>query len=264
MGFRIDIGHFWSLYAEEQFYLLWPMLVFTVKDRVSLRNFCLLGVTWCAAWRTALMLHDPAHYMFSADLCFGLPFRADALLLGSAIALMLRGPEALALKRAAGWLLFGGLVAAVTANLVSGLVLHQGFSWEPTAPWLSTVGYTFVDVVAAGVLLMVIQPGTRLFRWLSAKPLRNLGKISYGFYVFHQIPHWLYQGMARRLIGRYTSHTAPLEGMIAAVCTYALAWLSFRFLETPFLRLKSRFTVSEQPPSARIDLAQPVILEPGR
>jgi peptidoglycan/LPS O-acetylase OafA/YrhL len=245
-GAQVEVGHFWSLYTEEQFYLLWPMLVFAVKDRVRLRNLCFVGVATVVAVRVALLLHDPARYLGTSVLYYGLPFRADGLLLGAAVALMLRGPEAQGLKRAGPRLFAGGLAAAGAACLVSGLVLHQGFSWALEMPWMSSFGYTLIDVAAAGALLMVIQPGTLLFSWLSVRPLRKLGQVSYGFYVFHQIPRWLYFGLAHRLIGRYTSHTGPLEGLIAFVCTYALARLSFRYFETPFLRLKDRFTVEEK------------------
>ena len=91
--FYFYFGHFWSLAAEEQFYLVWPLVVFLVKDRVWLRNICLAVCILTPLARLACFHLIPHVYIDSGILIGATPFRADGFLLGGLLALMLRGPE---------------------------------------------------------------------------------------------------------------------------------------------------------------------------
>jgi len=79
------------------------------------------------------------------------------------------------------------------------------------------------------------------------RPLRALGRISYGFYLFHDIPHELYDRAATWMVACLPfaldreAVTAPVSAVLAFCCTIVLASLSFRFIERPFLRLKNRW-----------------------
>jgi peptidoglycan/LPS O-acetylase OafA/YrhL len=111
--------------------------------------------------------------------------------------------------------------------------------------WISTFGYSGIDLVAACAIVLAIDSSTSAYRILNRRSLRRLGQISYGFYVFHNIPHNLYERMGQQLLG--DSLAAQMLGMIIAfLCTLLLATLSFRFFETPFLRLKDRFTIPDK------------------
>lgn len=103
---------------------------------------------------------------------------------------------------------------------------------------------TLIDLFFGLVILVSLDPNSLLFRSLTFKPLRQLGQISYGFYVFHDIPHLFYAFLVRR----YFPHAAgvsriPMTPIVALVGTLLLSILSFRFFEAPFLRLKERLTV---------------------
>jgi peptidoglycan/LPS O-acetylase OafA/YrhL len=70
--------------------------------------------------------------------------------------------------------------------------------------------------------------------------LRWLGRISYGAYVLHDIPHLEYVRIGMILSPAYAGFIAVVVGFIS---TIGLAWLSFRFFESPFLELKERWTI---------------------
>lgn len=102
--------------------------------------------------------------------------------------------------------------------------------------WKFTWGLTVIDLFFAALILYALQPRTIIYRAFNLAPLRWLGRISYGLYVFHDIPHDLYSN----LLGPDASDLQVAA--IALPCTILLAWLSFRFLESPFLNLKDRWT----------------------
>lgn len=92
---------------------------------------------------------------------------------------------------------------------------------------------------AAALILESIHPGSLLGACLSWTPLRALGIISYGFYVYHDLLHDFYSDLAHRVSSQYAY---PLTLFIAFAATLLIAMVSYRLLEKPLLRLKDRFT----------------------
>jgi peptidoglycan/LPS O-acetylase OafA/YrhL len=232
------LGHFWSLCVEEQFYLIWPWIVFFVRDRGKLLWISTSTVPVCLAMRLAGQHLLPGWMLQNEILYRTIPFRFDALLLGGSLALWIRGPHAAVLLRVARAAFPIALCAALLCAIVipGAHVLHSPY---PYPDWKLTWGLTAVDLLAALALLAAIQPASLVYRALSLKPLRWLGRISYGAYVLHDIPHSIYARIGTHLL---PAHGADVTAFIALVSTVALAWLSFRFFETPFLNLKERWT----------------------
>jgi len=236
-----QIGHFWSLCVEEQFYLVWPLMVFMIRDRVRIRNLCLVVCGVCLAARIACVFFVPPDYI-DAELLYRLtPLRADALLLGGALALALRGPEAAWLHRFRHH--------ALTLFAVGFVMFENQHLYAPVAgaPVLDTIGYTLIDIFAAALILVVLHPGGILFRVFTLRPLRRLGQVSYGFYVFHDIPHIAYVKLAQHIARHLPFPGVTLGGVTACIAlpaTLALSFLSFRYFESPFLRLKERFAAA--------------------
>lgn len=233
------LGHFWSLCIEEQFYLIWPWVIFWIRDRRKLFWICAASVPICVAARLAGQSWLPTWMLDHQVLYRATPFRLDALLLGGLIALWLRGPSAHRLLRSARLALPLALVA-----LFLWAAFTPGHFWQQQPyrypPWTFTWGLLAIDLLAALGIAVAIQPGSLIYRALNQRPLRWLGRISYGAYVLHDIPHYIYFRIATMIA---PEHTFRLLAAIALVSTCVLSWLSYRFFESPFLNLKERWTV---------------------
>lgn len=230
---KIFIGHFWSLCVEEQFYLLWPMAVWLIRDRVKL--------LWTAGGISLLSLGLRGVMCFYFDpgmaerwIVRTLPFRLDTLLFGAILALLLRGAAADAWQRRCKWV----FLAASAALLI-------GFRTRPdyAAPWLMTIGLSLTAAASAGLIGSTLRSGGPAFRLFYAKPLRVLGKYSYGFYIFHAVYLWAWI-MFLVYLGKMT-HSMVWSGLIALgtnfAVTFLAAKLSYDLFEVRFLRFKRYF-----------------------
>jgi peptidoglycan/LPS O-acetylase OafA/YrhL len=240
-------GHFWSLCVEEQFYLLWPWVVFWIRSRRALLWICGVTVIAVPLLRVYTQHHAPAWMLNNELLYRGTPFQFDSLLLGGFVALMWRGPHRAfiaRLGRIVAWL------AAVAAIVYLARTLHVANpDWRKAyvyPAWRLTWGLSFVNVSTAAVIVCCLQSHGWLVRLLALRPLRWVGRISYGAYVFHDIFHIPLLNLCFRLAHRIHFAYAHIEltlTLCALATTFLLAWLSFRFFETPFLNLKERLTV---------------------
>lgn len=230
------IGHFWSLCVEEQFYLGWPFVVYTVRRRETLIKIC-MGVIVLMPVVRGLLALVVLPRMLRMELFYrSLPTRLDALLIGGLIALMLRGPEQGWLRRWRRWLagLTGTLFFGMYLMFVKGM--HLPFEGSATN-WVGVVGFTLIDLFAAALILECIHPGSVLSRVLSLGPLRWLGTISYGFYVYHDLLHDFFGYFAMRYLMRLGYAGVVI---VALVGTLMISALSYRLLERPLLQLKDR------------------------
>ncbi len=244
--FFLYFGHFWSLCVEEQFYLVWPLAVFLIKDRVRLRDLCIAVCILCLIARVVCVCVLPQSYLHAEFLYRFTPLRADALLLGGALALMLRGPEAARLKRLVRPALSLFIIGFVLFEILYRHAARHFYYPVAGAPVLDTLGYTLIDLFAGIIILLALNPGGIFYRVLTIKPLRRLGQISYGFYVFHDIPHVAYGLLVDRIFPDVSdAATTNIIAAVALIGTLLLAYLSFRFYEAPFLRLKDRFTAQD-------------------
>ena len=230
---QANLGHLWSLCVEEQFYLIWPFVLWLLKDRVKL--------LWTSAALCfgALALRVLAITVWTPEfaerwIARSLPFKLDSLLYGAVLALLLRGNHADQVQRACKWLFLGGLASFAACSILSPSYISR---------WGLSLGTTFAGIMSMGLIGMTLRPGSPAFRLFSLRPLRVLGKYSYGFYVFHVV--WqMFWIQVLIWCGEFT-HSAFLAGMIALplgfVTTFLMAKLSYDLFEVRFLRIKRRF-----------------------
>jgi peptidoglycan/LPS O-acetylase OafA/YrhL len=247
------LGHFWSLCVEEQFYLIWPWLVFWIKDRRKLFALCAVAFPACLGMRLAGQHLLPQWMLDNEILYRATPFRLDALLTGALIAVALRWPAKQAILRLARQALpFVFVLAILWALFTPTAHLWQRPYLYPA--WKFTWGLSAIDFIAALLILVAIQPASFAFRVLSLRPMRWIGRISYGAYVLHDIPHMFYALVATKLVwylDLYMHVSAQTRQYVSTLlaaavglgATLILAWLSYRFYETPFLNLKERWTI---------------------
>lgn len=228
------LNHFWSLAIEEQYYLIWPWIVYVLGPR-SLQRLCLILVVVLALGRIGFSWAELGSvsqktYTF---------FRLDGLLLGAWAQLWTR--------QFAGW---RARVAAYRWAMV-GLAILLVLSLFLGANDL-TIRYTLVSALATATLLVVLadDAGAWESRCLDFSLLRSLGKYSYAMYVFQMpliplLAPWL---SAERLQGwvilPWLAGTLYVAIMFAV--TYAAAWISWHVWERWFLQARDVFFVGER------------------
>lgn len=225
--------HFWSLCVEEQFYLLWPLLVRCAgRHGIIVLSTLLVFVAIASRLYVRHRLGEPAGheaaYMFT-------PCRMDALAIGAIVAALVRGQRGAAWierRRPVAFACFGLLV--LLAGVVSGRL-------QRTGAVMQDLGYTLVALGFALTLVSTLSRDGLPARVLSWPPLRRCGTYSYGMYVFYAPLH-LFVGLPllAELGGTTTLAMALAYEAAAIVATFGLGALSWHLYERHFLATKSR------------------------
>ena len=228
------LGPTWSLSVEEQFYVVWP-LILVVTARITRRPGRWLAALAVGGMATSLVLrlvveagvHDPALRVLRLN---GLDTRADQLLAGCLLAVVCHSLGEPA-RRLLGRVLGCFVVQAV--GLYVWLFAHAASAGAPTK-LLDTGGLTAVAVASTVVVgHVVLTPGGPLARLLALPPLRAVGRISYGLYLWHFA---VFYAVASHLP---TMGTAERTFCIFAT-SLAAATLSYLLVELPLLGLRTR------------------------
>lgn len=159
--FHLYIGHCWSLCVEEQFYLIWPFIVYQVRKRKSLVKICLAVIVLSPIARAVLSMTVSPQLLRMELFYRSLPTRLDSLLVGGLVALMLRGPEEGIVRRLRRPVLFSAAVVFVALYLISTKTLAMPFE-GPASNWIGMFGFTVIDAFAAALILECIHPGSCL------------------------------------------------------------------------------------------------------
>ena len=233
--------HTWSLAIEEQFYLLWPLLFGTlvVLARSRARLALILGIAaiGVGAYRYFLTGHYSAERIY-----YGLDTHCDGLLCGAMLVPVAAYLRESALPQVVHTILGRCLVPLALCGIA---VIACKLHWSRLS--MQHFGFT-ASAGASGVIVLDLVAGrSSLLRGvLELAPLRWLGKISYGLYLWH-FP--IYELIARLDV----IHDWWWLAIIGPTCTVAMASLSYYSVERYFLRLKTRFHA--QAPAARAPAA---------
>jgi peptidoglycan/LPS O-acetylase OafA/YrhL len=208
--------HTWSLAIEEQFYLLWPILVSVVLTLLGRRSLVLIAsvvATVSALWMVALFNPvDPSRAYYGTD------SRVFELLIGALLAVALAGRWRHRIAAFGRWLAPLALVAIAAAYL--GLADDNGFYYHGGAVALA---------LAAAVLIAGLEAGSRIDRLLSVRPMVLVGLASYGMYLWH-FPVIIF---TNQWLGPTST---PWIALLAVVVTFAATALSYVVVETPIRR----------------------------
>ena len=203
------VQHFWTLAVEEQFYLVWPVVLALVLLVGALRRRLLWVVVAVAAASFAWSVHATAADRTSAYFSTGA--RAWELALGAALAI-----GALRLPAAAGWLGLGCIVAA-------GVAYSSSTAFPGYAALLPTLGAALVIAARHGGAA----------RLLSTGPMRYVGDRSYAFYLWH----WPVLVIAAGYAGHELSTPTRL-GLLAGA--FLLSVLTYALFENPIRHMRWR------------------------
>jgi peptidoglycan/LPS O-acetylase OafA/YrhL len=211
------LEHCWSLAIEEQFYVVWPLVVWFVLRKKSPR--WLLGLTLAlavASMAAMLVVFDPSK---TSRAYLGTDTRAAGILMGAAFACVFP-PETKVSARQARWMDFAGFGAS--------LLLAAAWVWlDGNDPRLYRGGFWLLELATLALVgCAVAGPASLVGRALAIRPLRFFGAVSYGAYLWHWPVNVVLSPERLRL---------PLLGLHAVrfALTFAIAFLSHRFFEQP-------------------------------
>jgi peptidoglycan/LPS O-acetylase OafA/YrhL len=223
-GTQLYWAHTWSLSAEEQFYVVWPALLILMLGSRAPRPL-VAGVTAglfvVASALRVVLWHGP--YAGDVGAALYSPFtHADGLLLGCLLGQLYTWDL---LPPGERWRRLVVVAAGVSVVLLAVLLATV----HPAAHWLYQGGYSLVVLASGAILLAALDDRAALpVRALAWRPLTYTGEISYALYLWNPLFLFNYPGSA----------FSPVVGVVLA---YTVSAVSFRFVETPALRLKSRF-----------------------
>lgn len=217
------IAPLWSVSIEEQFYLLWPLLFLWLRRRGLVRPAAAMACAFSVACRVFVALTSGGGTAMGCNtLCRLEPMAAGVLLATFPI-------SSFRSWRGSAWLVTIGVVVQILGTQVTGSTISH--------PMLAALVQYPTSALASFMVLggILATPTSALSRGLTRPTFVQLGRISYGLYVFHQGSLLLTH---RFLTGRVLGSL-----LVAAVITIGLAKVSYRFLERPALRLKERWAV---------------------
>jgi peptidoglycan/LPS O-acetylase OafA/YrhL len=232
-----ELNHFWTLAIEEQFYLAWPLVVLLSGRRgVVVASAILLAAAPAFRWWMTMVELCPGNHIFTFA-------RVDGLAAGALLAIVpterlrsVRGQRYAWIAAIGG---FAGVVCLVW-TLNRPLLFVDPFA----VPVFTLLAVGFAAVVALAMSSPLVAA------MLSLAPLRGLGTISYGIYILHLPLRPLINPIAQYCVdavdGNFWIGTT-IRFTVACAITIPVAWMSWRLIETPFLRLKRRFASPDQP-----------------
>ena len=228
-GVPIQFGVLWSLAVEEHFYLIWPLIVRNVTRRaVGVFAVAIAIVATVARVITWRLGYDYfAHYTWLV---------ADGLALGSLLAVLLRG--SLGTRK-------GLKLISLAALLASALLILPDFPLRhPLAG--GALHITALNLLCTGMMGGALLLGTSEWSFLAEhRTLRFFGEISYGLYLLHMLVFNIFDNLQHEFFPHAPSFKGHFGVMFVRflICgSFAIggAFLSRRYFEEPFLRLKDR------------------------
>jgi len=233
------LTHLWSLAVEEQFYIVWPLMIFIVPYQHLKKAF------WAVIILAPLFrLFVPWFYQAYPSAVFGsaneavyaLPFsHFDAFAFGALLNLIPTIPAArLQFFILLPLLIFAGMLADYLT--VGQWNVNASFGWMILLPnaYKSIWGYSALNYLFM-LLIHGVARGGWFLKFLEHPWMRYLGRISYGLYVYHYSVYFMVTQVVFPSADKYTSL------LIAFLATLLIASISFRFFEKPIDNLKERW-----------------------
>lgn len=233
-AFNLDelpyLGHTWSLSIEEQFYIVWPLILVVMFKILAVdarkQTFIRMGIIMlclavgCAIYRNLFDFSVMRVYR-------GLDTHFDGLMIGASLGCfhLVGGTQRLAQ--------FGKFLAPVALAII--LIMPMRYGWGD--PFTVKFGYLIIALAAAILIMhLTISDSDWLSRLLSLAPLRYCGKISYGLYLYH----W---PINRAFAQDFLQMEAGWVRLIVVLAlSFIISDLSYRLIEVRFLRMKKKFT----------------------
>lgn len=221
----------WSLCIEEQFYLFWPLIIY----KASAKNIVRIAVFFIIMANVLRLLHFNGideNYIYVNTFS-----RIDALSVGALIAILVRTNKALLEK------------LATPVLIVSLLFLLLNIGYQKSLYFMNLYySFSFIAFISGTLLVWSLasnMPHTLKFM-VNNKALFFLGKYSYGIYLYHVPLYLLVTPWLISQLQNYMVINTPVILVLRTVVmlfSIAVAVLSFKYIETPFLNLKKKLVI---------------------
>jgi peptidoglycan/LPS O-acetylase OafA/YrhL len=234
------LDHLWSLSVEEQFYLVWPLLIFLTPEK-HLKKLFLAGIIAGPLFRVAFTF--AYHMGLSAYLrepvalaLYPLPFtHVDAFAFGALISRFSIPHAKRQLVVLAGILPLVGFASQFLATGDAGPLSSLGYPVTMPNAYQFLWAYSLINYWFAILIYCIVHHGL-FVKFLDLSPLQYLGKISYGLYVYHFPMIW-FAGRLRDVQG-LEGISRPQIILVSLIGTVLIASVSYHLLESPLIRLK--------------------------
>jgi peptidoglycan/LPS O-acetylase OafA/YrhL len=232
-GNQFTLNHLWSLAVEEQFYLLWPLIILVLRKPKYILAFISLVLVFTVVIRYWVWVQHIPHLSYINLYTFS---RIDGICIGCMVALLQRvNPK------------FLGKNTAIIVSTFAGfnfLFYFFNKQYQFSFPYLAIVGYTTVAMLFGLLVYDIVNRQTKIFTVLfNVRILKFCGMVSYACYIVH----WpLYLATKEYLEQWSAVHvsfiSAPFfASTIVTLASYLIGFLSYRYFEMYFLRLKKHF-----------------------
>ena len=224
------LSHTWSLAIEEQFYLFWAGFLFLMLRRLK-RNSIIMTTAGIIVFTVVFRAfrwqgRESVDFLYNA-----FDSRMDALLVGCLISQLISWKMLPTTFLASRWLDLCGLVSLWIAIAIVFNLSDSYFS-----PFLYQGGFTVFALAIGVIVVWLVNRSENLARrFLELRPMRWVGKTSYGLYLWHSIT-------ISYVFYSFPDWHASVKLAMAFTLALTLTAISYYFLELPFLQLKKRFS----------------------
>ena len=232
---HVDAGYLWSLAVEEQFYLVWPVMILLLRRRglVTLITCLFAGSLLLRLWALSRGV--------SVDAVYAIPFtHLESLTMGSLLAIALRtnlNRKMLSACLSAAAVL--SLIAVLTIGVTRG---NFKFYDATVAKWGVTLCAIVFGYVVWSSVLIAANPRSTHYRWLASPFLRSFGKYSYCIYLVHvpvgeAMEMFIFDPTQHMVLGSLLPSFAVFTAL-AVTASWIVGFLSWRLFEVQILKFK--------------------------
>ena len=250
-GWQINpaFAHLWSLAIEEQFYLFFPVVLF-LSNRRFIRLFMVLVVIISPISRYLIGMHfidrGYAGEQLATIVYWNTLSHLDAFFLGGLIPVLSLNKSI----RKPRWLLWGSVALVLVAGAVnyvyqdhrSFYLTDLGYAFGHTDNYVYVWQYSLLNLLFASLILLLVSAHRPVVsgwrRLLESKWLVRVGKVSYGMYIYHWLI-WFY--LFEDIIKPHSVMVRAVLFIPYIAIVYLVAAMSYRFYESPFIKLKDRY-----------------------